>query len=128
MKYSRRMVAYNQRESLLPREGDLLPNELTRKRLVTCLSRFAQVVEFLETTLNTPTSHDLNLGIDLFDLKDEFGRLRVWVGNIGGFRRGHGSLEYRLQEAPLVYTNIHKILVDLDEDLQASKYQNRLSD
>ncbi|PGH30734.1 hypothetical protein GX50_06496 [[Emmonsia] crescens] len=40
------------------------------------------------------------------DLQDEYGRLRVWTGNIGAHKSGRSSLEYRLRDASHIRAQI----------------------
>ncbi|KAF2676721.1 hypothetical protein K458DRAFT_351264 [Lentithecium fluviatile CBS 122367] len=62
------------------------------------------------------TSHTL----DHEALQDEFGRLRVWSGNIGALQKGHSSLDYRLRDSPLLSSNVLKLLQELEENLAAA--------
>lgn len=48
-------------------------------------------------------------------LEDEYGRFRVWVGNISAHRTGRRSLEYRLRDS----SNLQATVTDLLKDLQA---------
>ena len=43
-------------------------------------------------------------------LEDEFGRFRVWSGNLGALQKGHSSLDYRLRDSPLLSGNALKFL------------------
>jgi hypothetical protein len=59
--------------------------------------------------------------IDHEALDDEFGRFRVWSGNLGALQKGHSSLDYRLRDSPLLSGNTIKFLNELDDNLhQAS--------
>ncbi|KAL5346792.1 hypothetical protein ACLOAV_007933 [Pseudogymnoascus australis] len=51
------------------------------------------------------------------DIEDEFGRFRLWAANIGALSRGHGSLDYRLRDAPVVLEGALKLLSELQEEL-----------
>ncbi|KAF2128477.1 hypothetical protein P153DRAFT_397547 [Dothidotthia symphoricarpi CBS 119687] len=55
--------------------------------------------------------------IDHEALNDEFGRLRVWSGNLGALQKGHSSLDYRLRDSPLLSDNALKFLKELEENL-----------
>jgi hypothetical protein len=61
------------------------------------------------------TSHIL----DHETLQEEFGRLRVWSGNLGALQKGHSSLDYRLHDSPLLSNNVLKLLQELEENLTA---------
>lgn len=62
-------------------------------------------------------------------LEDEQGRFRVWSGNLGALQKGHSSLDYRLRDAPLLRTNVLKLLNELGTNLfeSTSKYKCLLS-
>ncbi|KAF2181759.1 hypothetical protein K469DRAFT_691838 [Zopfia rhizophila CBS 207.26] len=55
--------------------------------------------------------------IDSEALEDEFGRFRVWSGNLGALQRGHSSLDYRLRDSPLLQSNTLKLLEELNNNL-----------
>jgi hypothetical protein len=55
-------------------------------------------------------------------LKDEFGRFRVWAGNIGAHRVGRVSLDYRLREASHMHGRVTDLLDDLIETLSQGKH------
>jgi hypothetical protein len=55
--------------------------------------------------------------IDRENLEDEFGRLRVWSGNLGALQKGHSSLDYRLRDSPLLSSNALKLLKELEQNL-----------
>ncbi|KAL1626535.1 hypothetical protein SLS54_002697 [Diplodia seriata] len=52
--------------------------------------------------------------IDPTSLEDEYGRLRVWSGNLGAQQKGHSSLDYRLRDSPLLQSNVLKLLHELE--------------
>ncbi|KZM21834.1 uncharacterized protein EKO05_0003127 [Ascochyta rabiei] len=55
--------------------------------------------------------------LDQEALEDEFGRLRVWSGNLGALQKGHSSLDYRLRDSPLLSGNALKFLEELNQNL-----------
>lgn len=55
--------------------------------------------------------------IDQEALNDEFGRFRVWSGNLGALQKGHSSLDYRLRDSPLLSGNAIKFLDELNHNL-----------
>lgn len=59
--------------------------------------------------------------IDVEALQDEFGRFRVWSGNLGVLQKGHSSLDYRLRDAPLLSNEVSKLLKELEANLHAGK-------
>lgn len=99
---------------------------LTKGRLSFCLTNFARILGYLEAPRGVSGSNS-GYKIDPIELRDELGRLRIWIGNIGGLRRGHGSLEYRLRDAPLVYTSVHKTINNLLEDLDGGEPPDLMS-
>ncbi|EEQ91496.2 uncharacterized protein BDCG_06616 [Blastomyces dermatitidis ER-3] len=46
-------------------------------------------------------------------LQDEYGRLRVWTGNIGAHQSGRSSLEYRLRDASHIRAQVASLLDSL---------------
>jgi hypothetical protein len=60
-------------------------------------------------------------------LQDEFGRFRVWSGNLGALQKGHSSLDYRLRDAPLLLNEVSKLLSELKMNLGAGAYPFRIS-
>ncbi|KAF9694989.1 hypothetical protein EKO04_007139 [Ascochyta lentis] len=59
-----------------------------------------------------------NERLDQEALEDEFGRLRVWSGNLGALQKGHSSLDYRLRDSPLLSGNALKFLEELNQNLE----------
>lgn len=55
--------------------------------------------------------------LDQDSLEDEFGRFRVWSGNLGALQKGHSSLDYRLRDSPLLSGNALKFLEELTNNL-----------
>ena len=55
--------------------------------------------------------------IDQESLEDEFGRFRVWSGNLGALQQGHSSLDHRLRDSPLLSGNALKFLEELNHNL-----------
>ncbi|KAF2787070.1 hypothetical protein K505DRAFT_379832 [Melanomma pulvis-pyrius CBS 109.77] len=70
----------------------------------------------LSAALNTGDSKLTQL-IDNEALEDEFGRFRVWSGNLGALQKGHSALDYRLRDSPLLSNNALKLLKELEENL-----------
>lgn len=50
-------------------------------------------------------------------LEDEYGRFRVWSGNLGAQQKGHSSLDYRLRDSPLLQSNVLKLLQELETNI-----------
>ena len=53
-------------------------------------------------------------------IPDEFGRFRVWAGNIGALQPGTSSLDRRLKKAPHVQRQVLQLLNDLKYTLRES--------
>lgn len=51
-------------------------------------------------------------------LQNEFGRFRVWAGNVGAHRAGRVSLDHRLREASHIYEELTKLLGELNKNLE----------
>ncbi|RPA74556.1 hypothetical protein BJ508DRAFT_34096 [Ascobolus immersus RN42] len=91
---------------------------LTKQKLRSCVSKLKEIGFLHEEFKKSTNADDLKRSqFDVSALGDELGRLRVWIGNIGGERSGHGSLEYRLQDAMLIYENIHRAIGNMEDDL-----------
>lgn len=56
--------------------------------------------------------------ISLPAVQDEFGRFRVWAGNVGAHRSGRVSLDYRLREAEKMRQQVTNLLNDLESNLR----------
>lgn len=69
----------------------------------------------LVNSLDTHQGH----GVESEALQDEFGRFRVWSGNLGVLQKGHSSLDYRLRDAPLLSNEVSKLLKELEENLRS---------
>ncbi len=52
------------------------------------------------------------------DVETEFGRLRVWAGNLGAHRDGRSSLDHRLRQAGHIRQTAITLLDDLRNDLR----------
>ena len=83
------------------------------------LGTAANVRGFQELLNAPPASSN---ALDREALQDEFGRLRVWTGNLGALQKGHSSLDYRLRDSPLLSSNVLKLLQELEQNLAAGKY------
>ncbi|KAF2012654.1 hypothetical protein BU24DRAFT_395691 [Aaosphaeria arxii CBS 175.79] len=81
------------------------------------LNSSVKVVRGFQDLLGTLADSNPSLGLDTGLLEDEFGRFRVWSGNLGALQKGHSSLDYRLRESPLLSSNTLKLLSELEENL-----------
>ncbi|KAK0662433.1 O-acetyl-ADP-ribose deacetylase MACROD1 [Lasiodiplodia hormozganensis] len=83
-----------------------------RDRSVACSRSFRLLAAALESGNNEHRSL-----IDPTSLEDEYGRFRVWGGNLGAQQKGHSSLDYRLRESPLLQSNVLKLLQELENNI-----------
>jgi hypothetical protein len=60
------------------------------------------------------------------DARDEFGRFRVWSGNIGAMQKGTASLDHRLRESSNVREEVMKLLIDLKYSLSEGLLPNQV--
>jgi hypothetical protein len=77
-------------------------------------------VRNFQVLLDAPSTTDQAL--DRESLRDEFGRLRVWSGNLGALQKGHSSLDYRLRDSPLLSSNVLKLLQELEQNLSEGTF------
>ncbi|OBT66654.1 hypothetical protein VE03_03872 [Pseudogymnoascus sp. 23342-1-I1] len=77
-----------------------------------CLEAFGALRSHLQAA-----KPDLAAQVTDADIEDEFGRFRLWAANIGALSRGHGSLDYRLRDAPVVLEGALKLLIELQQEL-----------
>ncbi|KAE9975337.1 hypothetical protein EG328_003237 [Venturia inaequalis] len=49
---------------------------------------------------------------------DEFGRFKMWSGNIGAHHSGHSSLDYHLRDASHIQRRVLELLEDLGQSLE----------
>lgn len=89
------------------------------------LGAAANVRDF-QNLSNALTTRESN-ALDPDALQDEFGRFRVWSGNLGALQKGHSSLDYRLRDAPLLLSEVSKLLSELEMNLCAGAYSSRIS-
>lgn len=81
-----------------------------------CLEAFGALVGHLQAA-----KLGLAAQVSDADIEDEFGRFRLWAANIGALSRGHGSLDYRLRDAPVVLEGALKLLNELQQELHQSR-------
>jgi hypothetical protein len=79
-------------------------------KITTCL-------DALERAISMKDEQKVSEPLFAVSLQDELGRLKFWAANIGALQIGDASLDYRLQEAPVMYENVLKMLADLHEEI-----------
>ena len=108
--------------------------ETISSKAAVCLSLFRDVQRFLAAA---NTEDRFRLAISADDLGDEVGRFRVWCSNLGVLQRGHSSLDYRLRDSPLLFSNVMKLLKEAQKNLseaiavlshQRKPYEDTLED
>ncbi|KAG9556097.1 hypothetical protein KCU71_g11693, partial [Aureobasidium melanogenum] len=52
------------------------------------------------------------------DLKEEFGRFRIWTGNLGALAKGHSALDWRLRDADVMRATVLSLLEELQNTLE----------
>ena len=57
-------------------------------------------------------------------IQSERGRFRVWCGNLGALQQSFASLDYRLRDAPIMLSNVVKLLHQLQSNLAESEYSS----
>jgi hypothetical protein len=85
-----------------------------------CLDAFRILCTALQIRVDTELAKlrvDNVGGISLSGVKDELGRFKVWVGNIGAHRTGRSSLDHRLRDASHIRKQVVRLLEDLAESL-----------
>ena len=85
--------------------------------ILSCLSEFEKLSSEL-----SKTSFDYRQQIQISDINDERGRLRIWSGNTGAHLIGCDSLAYRLRDASQLQHRVVGLLEELKEKLQKGEY------
>jgi hypothetical protein len=82
-------------------------------RFNTCATSFARLSQLCDKP-------DYKYGdqVKASEVQDEFGRFRVWAGNIGARRTGRVSLDYRLREASHMMHRVTDLLDELNSTLK----------
>lgn len=52
------------------------------------------------------------------EIREEFGRFRVWTGNLGALAKGHSALDWRLRDADLMRSTVLSLLEELQRTLE----------
>ena len=60
-------------------------------------------------------------------IQNECARFKVWCGNLGTLQQSFASLDYRLRDAPVMLSNVTKLLQQLQSNLSESKNPSLLS-
>jgi hypothetical protein len=108
-----------------PSLGDRQPKNATRKANATTMETISnkalgclKLLQSLQQALIQPTTEErFRNAIPAAELDDEIGRFRVWCSNLGALQRGHSSLDYRLRDSPLLFSNVMKLLQEVQANL-----------
>lgn len=57
-------------------------------------------------------------------LNREYGKFKVWCGNLGVRQGGHASLDWRLKDDETTENEVYSMLTDLEDDLLQSMYSS----
>jgi hypothetical protein len=71
-----------------------------------CMYDFAVVCHALERRATIEVSF-------CDDMREEFGKFKIWTGNLGALAKGHSALDWRLRDADLMRSTIHSLLEEL---------------
>jgi hypothetical protein len=99
-----------------------LPDQHSPETIALHVDKCLKIFNTLCEILSRPYApfHDQ---IQLSDVRDEFGRFRIWSGNIGAHRTGRSSLDYRLRDASHIRQRVISLLQDLNEILQEGTFK-----
>lgn len=53
-------------------------------------------------------------------LNREYGKFKVWCGNLGVGQGGHASLDWRLKDDEIMENEVYSMLTELEDDLLQS--------
>ncbi|KAH0370304.1 hypothetical protein KCU65_g2601, partial [Aureobasidium melanogenum] len=75
-----------------------------------CIRSFAVVCHATEDIRSASSCCD--------DVKEEFGRFRIWTGNLGALAKGHSALDWRLRDANVMRSTVLSLLEELRNTLE----------
>lgn len=52
------------------------------------------------------------------EIREEFGRFKVWTGNLGALAKGHSALDWRLRDADVMRSTLLSIFEELQNTLE----------
>lgn len=81
-----------------------------------CMRGFALVCHALEQdALSKKTSYG-------DDMREEFGRFKIWTGNLGAMAKGHSALDWRLRDADVMRSTVFSLLEELQGSLELGEW------
>lgn len=63
------------------------------------------------------------LELPLSIIQSQYGKFKVWCGNLGALSTGYSSLDYRLRESAVMQSTVAKLLLQLSSALIESGFQ-----
>ncbi|RPA74545.1 hypothetical protein BJ508DRAFT_332959 [Ascobolus immersus RN42] len=95
----------------------------TEIKLRSCIDKFEEIMDLLRISRDGASDvlDSVISQLTIPQVYDELGKLRVWVGNIGGEGRGERSLEYRLGDSSTgshTREAIQKAIDNIEEELE----------
>lgn len=64
------------------------------------------------------TEHRHNLTLSSIEIEEEFGRFKIWAGNLGALAKGHSALDWRLRDAEVMRSTVLSLLQELNSALE----------
>jgi hypothetical protein len=83
---------------------------------IACFSAFEELIDAIQHPVR-----DFGDQLPLNEVQDEFGKYKIWAGNVGAAHCGNFyeiSLDYRLREASFLKSQILRLLKTLNEKLE----------
>lgn len=77
---------------------------------------------------NTSSLVYLQSGVPSDTVTYDYGRFRIWCGNLSVRQGGHASLDWRLRDAEAMEATIFTMLKDLEDDLQQCGYRESITE
>ena len=85
----------------------------TGKACINCFDQICQIIH--------DRGSEYGKDITPYAVADEFGRFKIWAGNIGALQPGNSSLDTRLRQASHVRRQVLRLLDDLNYTLRESR-------
>lgn len=101
----------------------LVPPDRLRTVAISCWRLFDECLRILSTYSQPDDIREYTRLLNY-----DYGRFKVWSGNLGVRQGGHASLDSRLRDAEAMENTIFNMLKDLEDDLQKCEFWARLMD
>ena len=99
--------------------AEMMTTEATtsiRKSASSCLREFFNLIAALEAG---DKEHRDSMPPE--KIEREYGRFKIWSGNLGALQSGRSSLDFRLRDSAVMQMNVSKLLDKLDNILRKSE-------